>query len=127
MPRRSAGSLGWPANTVLSDYDDNRREATLPYIQDSPVADCLLEMSSKKLDWTRSATDLLDELTVTVGKRTAASPRWPKSPLALSKELRRIAPQLRTNGVSVIFERKLCNAADHHHESRRSSRKPSGR
>ena len=39
-------SLGWPADTVLSDYDDNRREATLPYIQDSPVADCLLEMSS---------------------------------------------------------------------------------
>ncbi len=85
------------------------------------MADCLLEMSSHKLDWTRSATDLLDELTVSVGKRTAASPRWPKSPLGLSRELRRIAPQLRTNGVSVIFERNramrlitITNLGNHH-------------
>jgi len=98
-------SLGWPAGTALSDYNDNRREAAMTHIEDSPLADILLELAPHKVDWVRTASDLLAELTAWAGKRVAASPRWPKSPLALSKELRRIAPQLRFHGISIIFLR----------------------
>jgi len=98
-------ALGWPAGTVLSDYNDNRREATLTHLEDSPLADILIELAPQKVDWIRTASDLLAELTAHVGRREAASPRWPKSPLSLSIELRRIAPQMRMHDVSIVFHR----------------------
>ena len=98
-------ALGWPADSVLSDYNDNRRDAALTYLEDSPLTDILLELAPHKLDWVRTASDLLAELTAWAGKRVTASPRWPKSPLALSRELRRIAPQMRMHGVSITFLR----------------------
>jgi hypothetical protein len=97
--------LGWPAGTVLSDFNDNRRDVTLDHIEDSPLGCCLLEIAADRLDWTRTATDLLAELTAFVGKRVAASPRWPKSPLSVSRELRRIRPLLRLHGISIAFQR----------------------
>jgi len=33
-------------------------------------------------------------------------PNWPKTVAAFSRELRRIAPQLRVHGISITFERK---------------------
>ena len=78
-PRRSA-ELGWPADSVLSDYNDNRRDAALTYLEDSPLTDILLELAPHKLDWIRTASDLLAELTAWAGKRVTASPRWPKTP-----------------------------------------------
>jgi hypothetical protein len=47
----------------------------------------------------------LDGLTAIAGKRVAASLGWPKSLLALSRELRRIAPQMRLHDISIIFDR----------------------
>jgi len=76
-----------------------------PFLEDSPLTDILLELAPHKLDGIRTASDLLAELTTWAGKRVTASPRWPKSANALSKELRRIAPQMRMHGVSIIFLR----------------------
>jgi len=73
------------------------------HLEDSPPTDILLELAPHKLDWVRTASDLLAELTNWAGKRVTASPRWPKSALALSRELRRIAPQTRVYGVSIMF------------------------
>jgi len=98
-------ALGWPADTVLSDYNDNRRDAAMTYLEDSPLTGILLELAPHKPDWIRTASDLLAELTTWAGKRVTASPRWPKSPLALSRELRRIAPQMRMHGVAILFHR----------------------
>ena len=38
------------------------------------------------------------------GKRIAASAGWPKTAAMLSRELRKIAPQLRLQGLSLTFE-----------------------
>jgi hypothetical protein len=40
-----------------------------------------------------------------VGKKTARSAAWPKTTQRFTNELRRMAPQLRIYGVSVIFSR----------------------
>ena len=72
-------ALGWPADQVLSDYNDNRLDAALTYLEDSPLTDILLELAPHKLDWIRTASDLLAELTTWAGKRVTASPRWPTS------------------------------------------------
>jgi len=98
-------ALGWSADSVLSAYNDNRLDAAMTYLEDSPLTDILLELAPHKLDWISTASDLLAELTAWAGKRVTASPRWPKSPNALSKELRRIAPQMRMHGVSITFLR----------------------
>ena len=57
------------------------------------------------MNWTLSATEMLEELGDDVPARVRASSRWPKSPRAFTNELRRIAPLLRTRGISVKFTR----------------------
>jgi hypothetical protein len=61
------------------------------------------------LNWTLAATEMLDELGRDVPARVRASSRWPKSPRAFTNELRRIAPGLRTRGISVKFTRTRDN------------------
>jgi len=75
----------------------------LTYLEDSPLTDILLELAPHKLDWVRTASDLLAELSTWAGKRVTASPGWPKTPRSLSVALRRIAPQLGMRGVSITF------------------------
>ena len=98
-------TLQWPDGTFLADYDDNRRESTATQLEDSLVATVLLRNSHRLDGWTGTASELLALLTQGVSKGVASSSRWPKSPWLLSNELRRIAPQLRTNGISVTYER----------------------
>ena len=98
-------SLGWPAETALLDYSDNRVEAAIAQLEDSPVAAVLLGPDMTD-DWSGTPSDLLFELTAFAGRK-AQSPRWPKSPACLTVELRRIAPQLGMHG-------KLVNVSRHH-------------
>jgi hypothetical protein len=73
--------------------------------EDSPLTDILLELAPHRLDWIRTASELLAELTTWAGKRVTALPGWPKTPRSLSVALRRIAPQMRMLGVSIFFLR----------------------
>jgi len=97
--------LGWLAGTVLSDYNDNRCDAAVTHIEESPVASFLLEWAHELNDWSGTPTELLAQLTTLVEKKVRALRQWPKSPSSLAKELRRIAPQLRLHGISVVFEK----------------------
>jgi len=99
-------SLGWPAGNVLSDYNDNRSDAAVTHIEQSPVASFLLDWSHELNDWSGSPSELLAQLNTLVEKKVTALRQWPKSPSTLAKELRRIAPQLRLHSISVVFEKK---------------------
>jgi hypothetical protein len=46
----------------------------------------------------------LANLTRVVGKKVAASARWPKTVPMFAYELRRLAPQLRLHGLFITFE-----------------------
>jgi len=98
-------NLGWPVGTVLSDYHDNRCQAAVTHIEESPVASFLLEWAHELNDWSGTSTELLAQLNTLVERKVTALPHWPKSPPALAKELRRIAPQLRLHGISIVFEK----------------------
>jgi hypothetical protein len=97
--------LGWPNGRVLADYNDNRREAALPQLEDSLVANAVIRFAEHVQKWSGTASQLLSSLTRLVHKRNAASSRWPKTPGWLTNDLRRIAPQLRVYGILVTFER----------------------
>ncbi|MFI5459283.1 MAG: hypothetical protein ACHRXM_27990 [Isosphaerales bacterium] len=94
-------SLGLPPDTVLSNYNENRQEAAMAHLEDSPLAAILLENALDLDGWFGTPSKLLDLLTSLAGRAAAASPRWPKSPTWLAIELRRIAPQLRLHGILV--------------------------
>ena len=98
-------ALGWNADTVIADYNNNRKDATAAQIEDSMIASAMLERTPETVNWWGTPTELLKELGDQVGQKVASSARWPKSPSVMTNELRRIAPQLRSNGVSVTFER----------------------
>jgi hypothetical protein len=107
MGEAVARGLGWPADTFLSAYEDSRRGTTLNALEESVLARVLLDSASLGglWNWTKSATEMLDELSRAVPARVKSSSRWPQSPRQFSDELRRIAPQLRTRGITVKFIR----------------------
>jgi len=98
-------SQGLPAGTVLSNYNENREQAAMAHLEDSPVAHVLLQNGPDLNNWYGNPTKLLDLLTTLADRGVAASPRWPKTPQWLSIELRRIAPQLRLHGILVNISR----------------------
>jgi hypothetical protein len=97
--------LGWGAETFVSTYNDNRREATAAILDDSPLANVLLTVSRKGINRSFTPLNLYRAMSEIAGKKIAAGARWPKSVHAFGNELRRIAPQLRLHGLSVNFER----------------------
>jgi len=99
-------SQGLPVNTVLSDYNENRHEAAMTNLEDSPVADILIENGRDLSRWTGTPSRLLDLLATLAGPKAAASPRWPKSAACLTLELRRIALLLRSHGIIVRLHRR---------------------
>jgi hypothetical protein len=97
--------LGWPEGSFVAAYRDNRQDATLTSLEDSVVAAALLSNAAwgGLENWTLCASEMLSALARQVDPRVRASVRWPKTPRAFADELRRIAPQLRTVGISVTF------------------------
>jgi hypothetical protein len=73
--------------------------------KESVLAAVLLECASMHglKNWSRSATEMLEELSVEVPPTVRALSGWPHSPRMFTDEVRRIAPQLGTRGISVKF------------------------
>jgi hypothetical protein len=100
--------LGWPAGTVLSDYELNRHDAMAMVVEDSVLATAMLatvRATHSVLNWHGTATEFLEEVGKLAGKKVTGSAGWPKSPRALTNEMRRITPQLRSRGLFVSFEK----------------------
>jgi hypothetical protein len=99
--------LGWPDGAFLSAYLNNRREATASKLEDSPLGTVLLQQLEERgsFDWTMPPAEALYCFTKWVDKKVAASPRWPKTPTALGKEVRLLGPLLREHGLFVTFTR----------------------
>jgi hypothetical protein len=101
-----ARGLGWGTRTFVSTYNENRKLASEVMLEDSPVADALLQLARSGPGLTVSATELHDRLTRLAGKRIAASASWPRTTVLMARELRRLEPQLRLHGLSITFDRR---------------------
>jgi hypothetical protein len=98
-------ALGWPPGRALSNYHDFRREVADARLDESPAGCIVVEFARQMVDWSGTPANLFGELTAMADQARAGSSRWPKSPLLLSKELRRISGLLGMHGVSVAFRR----------------------
>jgi hypothetical protein len=90
------------SQTASVSSNGNRKEATEALIEDSQLADIVLLLAEKGINWSGTALNLYTVLTKNVGKK--AGLRWPKTMHIFGAELRRIAPQLRLHGISIGFE-----------------------
>jgi hypothetical protein len=99
-----ARGLGWGTETFARTYDDNRKEAAQVMLEDSPVADALLQLARSEPGLTTPVSELHARLTRNAGKRSAASACWPETAAMLARKLRKIAPQLHLQGLSLTFE-----------------------
>ncbi|MDE2100034.1 MAG: hypothetical protein KGL39_22460 [Patescibacteria group bacterium] len=95
-------ALGHPADTFLSAYNANRREANESAVEDDAVAGAVRVLASMG-EWTGTAGKLLEELCRIVGEKVAGSKKWPRSAKGMSGALRRLAPSLRMVGVEIEF------------------------
>ena len=96
-------ALGWGVNSFLSAYNDNRKEATSALLDDSAVASVVLTIGKRGINWSGTPLELYTALSKLAGQ--TAGPRWPKTIHTFGNELRRIAPQLRLHGLSILFDR----------------------
>jgi hypothetical protein len=97
--------LGWPEGAFLTAYGNNRLDASETAINGSAVANAVVHFAANMLEWQCSPTELFERLSEYVGQKAARSAGWPKTTQKITNELRRMAPQLRIRGVSVIFSR----------------------
>jgi len=98
--------LGLPPGAFLTEYNANRRAASVAVLEDCPVAEALRRMMDGARDTYRgTASMLLEGLGSMTPAEITRSAQWPKTPRAFSCLLRRIAPQLRLVGIHVRFDR----------------------
>jgi hypothetical protein len=99
-------ALGWGANTFVPTYDENRKQASEVMLEGSPLAEILLPLAQSEPSLSIPVSELHARLTHVAGKAIANSAGWPKTPIAFSRELRRLMPQLGLHGIRVAFERR---------------------
>jgi hypothetical protein len=87
---------GW---TTLDDYRTTAAEATAAVLEADPLAQALLTFARRN-PWQGTAGQLLNAITPDRPPRD-----WPATARKLSGDLRRIAPALRANGITVTFDR----------------------
>jgi hypothetical protein len=98
-------AVDWPPGTFLATYGANREAAHDLTLEASLLAGPIRDFVPTVGAWTGPATDLLDALMQRVGEPIRRRREWPQTPTALSSQLRRLAPTLRTVGVDVLFHR----------------------
>jgi hypothetical protein len=93
-------TLDWPRGTFLEAYERNRDEANSLSVEASVIGTLIQEIAAQG-EWIGTATELLKELS-DLGEEDAQKQwGWPKNGRAVSGQLKRIAPNLRAEGVIV--------------------------
>jgi hypothetical protein len=98
-------SLGWPEGTFMAAYDANRRSANTLALEASLIVRAL-QRACATSSFKGTASQLLRKLVKNADLQDITQKTWPKNGWALSRELRSIAPNLRTAGLDVRFDEK---------------------
>lgn len=111
----------WPEGGFMDAYMDAVEDANSGVLEGSEVGAAIVRLIKADADWSGTSEGLVDRLTQIVGEPKARAKHWPKTPRAMSNELRRLAPILRRAGIEIAFHResgggrrrliRLCRAA----------------
>lgn len=95
-------ALGWEDGSFLAAYSRNRASAHELALESASIVPPLTLLPES---WEGTAGELLEQLANLAGEKSAKRADWPASPGALSGQLRRLAPDLRSISVEVTFTR----------------------
>jgi hypothetical protein len=95
--------LGIRSGAFLSAYSRNRLEASTQALDSSPLVPHISALTQTHENWTGTSAELLVQLNSLADDTSRSERGWPRTPRALSGALRRLAPDLRTIGIRVIF------------------------
>src|SRR5256885_4366942 len=93
-------ALNCEAGDFMRAYSNNRLSANDLVLEASPIAAALISFAEREEQWTGTAAELLEELMRLVGDERLRD-GWPKSAKQLGGILKRLAPNLRAQGVDV--------------------------
>jgi len=94
--------LGWSTGAFLRAYRKSRGDANVFAVDASVIGPTLLRCMATEV-WEGTSQELLAYLDEQAGDTLRKSREWPKTPRALSGELRRLAPALRGMGMTVAL------------------------
>ena len=98
-------ALGWPTGSFLKAYTGNR-DAIHEIALDAAVIVPPMRTMLESGEFLGTATELLERLAGIVGESATRRKGWPGNATALSRELARIAPNLRSVGIEVEKRRE---------------------
>jgi hypothetical protein len=101
----AAPAYGWQDADVLEALEMSRKDTNASAIEASPVGRALISMMSVQNEWTGTAAHLLGQLGTYAKHNEHKLPSWPQSPRGLSGSLRRLALNLRAEGLEIIFSK----------------------
>lgn len=100
----AAPALGWGPGAYIEIYDAMKRSASETALEASPLTDPLRSLAED--GFTGSATDLLGALEEKVEDKTLRLKAWPKAANSLAAHLRRLAADLRVDGIEITDARE---------------------
>jgi hypothetical protein len=98
-------ALGWPSGSFLKAYTGNR-DAIHEIALDAAAIVAPLGTLLESGEFLGTATELLDRLAGIAGESATRRRGWPGNATSLSRELARIAPNLRSVGIEVEKRRE---------------------
>jgi hypothetical protein len=96
-------ALGWEPDTFLDAYQANVHSANALVLESSPVTRYLIEVVRDVGEWKGTATELLAALERNASTQDMDLESWPKTARGLAGVLRRLAPNLRRDGLDISF------------------------
>jgi hypothetical protein len=99
-------AFGWGRGAFLTAYEGNRQSANEVALEASSVARPLLDLLDERGAWSGTSSALLKELENRVADQLKRQKDWPKSARSMSGHLKRLCPNLRSEGWQVIFRRE---------------------
>jgi len=98
-------ALPWPAGTFLRAYESNRGEANQVSLDASPIGAFIQQIADTEGKWIGTPTELWRKLGEVAEDDAQKQAGWPKNGRGVSGQLKRIAPNLRAQGVTVTWLR----------------------
>ena len=99
-------ALGLPEGAIVRALDENAARADQAPLAASPLVEPIEALLGKSLRgiFKGSPSELYSKLEELTSLTTQRSPEWPRSPSAMSKAIKRLAPSLRRSGVDVEMD-----------------------
>lgn len=99
-------ALDWTAGAFLASYFRNRSRSVTTALEGSLIVGPLRALLEARGRYEGTVGGLLEALNAGQAERTLRAEEWPKDPIRLSGELRRLAPALRRVGIYMRFPKR---------------------